>query len=54
MLETEVDVFVLNYAQLRLCGEELAKVKWLSTSILDEGQQIKNPDSKAAKAARDT
>ena len=52
VLETEVDVFVLNYAQLRLCGEELAKVKWL-TSILDEGQQIKNPDSKAAKAARD-
>ena len=51
-LETDVDLFVLNYAQLRLCGEELAKVKWL-TSILDEGQQIKNPDSKAAKAARD-
>lgn len=52
LLETEVDIFVLNYAQLRLCGEELAKVKWLTT-ILDEGQQIKNPDSKAAKAARD-
>ena len=52
MLESEIDVFVLNYAQLRLCGEELAKVKWLST-ILDEGQQIKNPDSKAAKAARE-
>ncbi len=51
-LETDVDLFVLNYAQLRLCGEELAKVRWL-TSILDEGQQIKNPDSKAAKAARD-
>ena len=46
VLETEVDIFVLNYAQLRLCGEELAKVKWLTT-ILDEGQQIKNPDSKA-------
>ncbi len=52
VIESEVDVFVLNYAQLRLCGEELAKIKWLTT-ILDEGQQIKNPDSKAAKAARD-
>ena len=52
VIKKEVDVFVLNYAQLRLCGEELAKIKWLTT-ILDEGQQIKNPDSKAAKAARD-
>ncbi|MGB0774262.1 MAG: SNF2-related protein [Akkermansiaceae bacterium] len=51
-IEKDVDLFVLNYAQLRLCGEELAKIKWL-TVILDEGQQIKNPDSKAAKAARD-
>lgn len=51
-LATDVDLLVLNYAQLRLCGEELGKVKWLAT-ILDEGQQIKNPDSKAAKAARD-
>ena len=51
-IEKEVDIFVLNYAQLRLCGEELAKIKWLTT-ILDEGQQIKNPDSKAAKAARE-
>lgn len=51
-LETEIDVLVLNYAQLRLCGDLLAKTKWL-TIILDEGQQIKNPDSKAAKAARD-
>ncbi|MGJ8678186.1 MAG: SNF2-related protein [Akkermansiaceae bacterium] len=52
VIQNEVDIFVLNYAQLRLCGEELAKIKWLTT-ILDEGQQIKNPDSKAAKAARD-
>ncbi len=51
-IEKEVDLFVLNYAQLRLSGEELAKIKWLTT-ILDEGQQIKNPDSKAAKAARE-
>ncbi len=49
---TELDVVVLNYAQLRVCGEELNKVNWLVT-ILDEGQQIKNPDSKAAKCARE-
>ena len=30
-IEKEVDIFVLNYAQLRLCGEELAKIKWLTT-----------------------
>ncbi len=43
---------VVNYAQLRVCGETLNQIKWL-TVILDEGQQIKNPDSKAAKAARE-
>lgn len=47
-----LDILVLNYAQLRVCGEELNKVRWLTT-ILDEGQQIKNPDSKAAKCARE-
>ena len=31
---------------------ELNEIKWLAV-ILDEGQQIKNPDSKAAKAARE-
>lgn len=46
------DMVVVNYAQLRVCGENLNTIKWLSV-ILDEGQQIKNPDSKAAKAARD-
>ncbi len=45
------DIIVLNYAQLRSHIEDLQKVHWLA-SILDEGQQIKNPDSKAAKAAR--
>ena len=48
----ELDILVLNYAQLRVCGEELNKIRWL-TVILDEGQQIKNPDSKAAKCARE-
>lgn len=55
-LETErlgrdVDLLVLNYSQLRTCAEDLKSVEWLGI-ILDEGQQIKNPDSKAAKAAR--
>jgi SNF2 family DNA or RNA helicase len=51
-LRSELDILVLNYAQLRVGGEELNKVKWLVV-VLDEGQQIKNPDSKAAKCARE-
>jgi len=51
-IQNKLDLLVLNYAQLRVCGEELNKIKWL-TIILDEGQQIKNPDSKAAKCARE-
>jgi len=47
----EVDVLVMNYSQLRVNVEELSKNRWLAM-VLDEGQQIKNPDSKAAKAAR--
>jgi len=47
-----LDILVLNYAQLRVCGDHLNKIRWL-TVILDEGQQIKNPDSKAAKCARE-
>lgn len=50
-IKDNADVLVLNYAQLRSCIEQLQKVNWLAT-ILDEGQQIKNPDSKVAKAAR--
>ncbi len=49
---TNYDMVVINYAQLRVCGEQINAIKWL-TVILDEGQQIKNPDSKAAKAARE-
>ena len=51
-VNNELDILVLNYAQLRVCGDQLNKVRWL-TVILDEGQQIKNPDSKAAKCARE-
>ena len=50
-LRNESDVLVLNYAQLRSCIDSLQKVNWLAV-ILDEGQQIKNPDSKVTIAAR--
>lgn len=51
-VEKEVDVLVVNYSQLRTCADELRSTTWLGI-ILDEGQQIKNPDSKAAKSARE-
>ncbi|MEM9016200.1 MAG: DEAD/DEAH box helicase, partial [Verrucomicrobiota bacterium] len=50
-LGKEVDLLVINYSQLRTCADELKAIQWLGI-ILDEGQQIKNPDSKAAKSAR--
>ncbi len=50
-LGRDIDLLVINYSQLRTCAEELKGIDWLGI-ILDEGQQIKNPDSKAAKAAR--
>jgi len=42
---------VLNYSQLRMLGESLVPVQWL-TVILDEGQYIKNPSSQTAQVAR--
>ncbi len=51
LVQTEIDVLVVNYAQMRNASEEFSAIRWLA-AILDEGQQIKNPDSKAAKAAR--
>ena len=51
LVMTQIDVVVMNYAQMRGFDGELAAVRWLA-AILDEGQHIKNPDSKAAKAAR--
>ena len=41
-----------NYAQLRLNAPRLKKTRW-DAVILDEGQNIKNPASLTAKAARD-
>lgn len=46
-----IDLLVINYAQLRGAADDLLSIEWLAV-ILDEGQQIKNPDSQAAQAAR--
>ena len=45
------DLHVLNYSQLRLVGEALAREKFHAV-ILDEGQYIKNPTSQTAQIAR--
>lgn len=45
------DLVVMNYAQMRIHGDSLQQIRWLAI-ILDEGQQIKNPDSKAARVSR--
>jgi hypothetical protein len=45
------DLHVINYNQLRLLGDTLKHVHWLSV-ILDEGQYIKNPNSQTAQVAR--
>lgn len=50
-LKSETQVLVMNYAQMRGCIDYLETVKWLAV-IMDEAQQIKNPDSQAARAAR--
>lgn len=50
-LAGRLDVLVINYAQLRALIDLLKEVTFLAV-ILDEGQQIKNPDSQAARAAR--
>ena len=43
---------VINYAQLRREADNLRGIQW-DAVILDEGQNIKNPASLTAKAARD-
>ena len=47
----KTDALVLNYAQLRVLEEHLARQEWLAV-ILDEAQAIKNPDSQTAKVTR--
>jgi SNF2 family DNA or RNA helicase len=51
VVREKVDILVLNYSQMRVCADDLVPQHWLAI-ILDEGQQIKNPDSKAAKVSR--
>ena len=34
-IQNNIDILVLNYAQLRVCGDLLNEIKWLTT-ILDE------------------
>jgi len=50
--DAKPDILVINYAQLRLRFLELSSIGWEAV-ILDEGQNIKNPSSATAQAARD-
>jgi hypothetical protein len=50
-LQNTADLHVLNYTQLRLIGESLARTDFQAV-ILDEGQYIKNPSSQTAQIAR--
>ncbi len=50
-VRNETALLVINYAVLRSCMETLAGIPWTAV-ILDEAQQIKNPSSQSAQAAR--
>jgi superfamily II DNA or RNA helicase len=49
-LDPSADVTITTYAILRLDEAELAEKRWDSV-VLDEAQNIKNPDSRAARAS---
>ena len=49
-LDAEADVTLTTYAILRLDSDRLAQQSW-DTVVLDEAQNIKNPDSQVAQAA---
>jgi SNF2 family DNA or RNA helicase len=49
-LDPEADVTLTTYALLRLDADALAAVDW-GAVVLDEAQNVKNPDSQAARAA---
>ncbi|MCA9511289.1 MAG: DEAD/DEAH box helicase, partial [Myxococcales bacterium] len=49
-LDPAADVTLTSYALLRLDADALAAVDW-DAVVLDEAQQIKNPESQAAQAA---
>ncbi len=46
----DVDLLVINYAQLRISAEVVTRVEW-GAVVLDEAQYIKNPASQTATAA---
>jgi hypothetical protein len=48
---SESDLVVINYAQLRSLSPGIASYQWEAV-ILDEAQNIKNPDSQSAQASR--
>jgi hypothetical protein len=50
-LVNSAELQVINYAQLRTVGDDLARTEFLAV-ILDEGQYIKNPASITAQLAR--
>lgn len=50
-VKVDTDIVVANYSQLRINQSYFLGKKW-TTAILDEGQNIKNPQSKTAKTAR--
>jgi superfamily II DNA or RNA helicase len=49
-LDPDAELTITSYALLRMDQEELASVDW-DTIVLDEAQQIKNPESQVAQAA---
>jgi len=49
-LDAAADLTLTSYAILRLDAEALARTRW-DCLVLDEAQNIKNPDSQAARAA---
>jgi len=49
-LDPDADLTVTSYALLRMDAEALTAVPW-DAVVLDEGQNIKNPDSQVARAA---
>ena len=49
-LDAEADVTLTTYALLRLDADALEAVDW-GTVVLDEAQNVKNPDSQAARVA---
>ena len=49
-ISAQADVVLTSYALLRIEADRLASIDW-STAVLDEAQNIKNPQSQAAQAA---